>query len=64
MSLYEKKCFLRINDLVDFLGVSRSTLWRWRKDSIIPEPVRVGKRVVLWRKADIEEWVIKTGDFV
>lgn len=36
-------------------GVSRSTLYRWAKLGIIPQPVRMGERVTLWDVEALEK---------
>ncbi|HAA96535.1 MAG TPA: transcriptional regulator [Alteromonas macleodii] len=49
--------FVRANELSNFLGVSPSTLWRWRKNGILPAPIHIGPRVVGWRIRDIKVWI-------
>lgn len=39
------------SDLVEALGVSRQTLWRWRQDSEVPQELRYPRR-----------WVVFTAD--
>jgi len=48
---------LKIEDLANNLNISRSTIWRWRKQKIIPEPIAIGPRLVAWRASDIEDWL-------
>lgn len=39
-------------------GISRPTLWRWRKTvPNFPSPVRIGPRAVRYRRADIEAFI-------
>jgi len=54
-----KNRLLKIADMVNQFGVSRSTIWRWRKAKIIPEPMLIGARLVAWRSIDIEQWLEK-----
>ena len=56
MSLIQDK-FIRPSELSIFLGVSKSTLWRWRKKKLLPEPVKIGSGVVIWKKSDVELWL-------
>ena len=50
---------LRIKDLETLLGVSKSTIWRWRQqpDSCFPAPISLGPRLVFWKLGDIEVWI-------
>lgn len=38
------------------LGVSKTTIWRWRDSGALPSPLRVGG-CVRWREVVIEEWI-------
>lgn len=39
------------------LGVSTTTLWRWRHQGILPQPINLGPRLVGWERAKINDWV-------
>ena len=41
--------------------VSRRTVWRWVKSGALPQPFRVGPRVVRWLRSDIDTLAIRTG---
>lgn len=47
---------VRLADLCEFLGVSRSTIYRWISEGTFPEPVRLGVRMVRWRIEAIVAW--------
>ncbi len=49
------KIFLSDKDLSARYGVTRATIWRWRAEGTLPEPVRVSSNTTRWRKSDIEE---------
>jgi predicted DNA-binding transcriptional regulator AlpA len=34
--------FIRVSRLARLLDVDQSTLWRWRRDGVLPPPVRIG----------------------
>ncbi|WP_257969011.1 helix-turn-helix transcriptional regulator [Vibrio parahaemolyticus] len=51
------RLFIRANDLSEALGISISTLWRWRKAGVMPEPIALGPRIVGWRTSDIQNWL-------
>lgn len=38
-------------------GISRSTIYSMIADGTFPKPVKLGKRAVAWREADICEWL-------
>lgn len=48
---------LRLASVLARTGLSRSTLYRIMADGRFPPSVRLGKRAVGWREADIEKWV-------
>lgn len=45
--------FLSAADLASRLGVSRATIWRWKREGHIPPPVYLGARCTRWRVEDI-----------
>ncbi len=47
---------LRIGTVVRLTGLGRSTIYRLMADDKFPFPVRLGKRAVAWRRADLEQW--------
>ncbi len=37
-------------------GIAKSTVWRWRRNSIIPDPVNITRTgTKLWRVGDLRE---------
>ena len=51
------KKLVRPSQLSSQLGVSVTTLWRWRQQKIIPEPIALGKRIIGWEQSTIDEWL-------
>jgi prophage regulatory protein len=47
---------LRIRAVVKVTGLGRSTIYRLMADDQFPPPVRLAKRVVAWRRSDLERW--------
>ena len=39
------------------LGVSRPTLWAWRREGRFPEALRIGPNSIRWRESDIRAWL-------
>jgi|AntRauTorckE5430_2_1112549.scaffolds.fasta_scaffold57247_2 prophage regulatory protein len=48
---------IRPNELAKMLGVSTVTLWKWRRDGILPEPMRIGPRFIGWERVVIHYWL-------
>ncbi|CAM4329490.1 helix-turn-helix transcriptional regulator [Vibrio agarivorans] len=49
--------FLRQKEVAQILGVTTTTLWRWRKSGIITQPIQLSDQVVGWRASTIEQWL-------
>lgn len=52
---------LRLDDLVELLGLSRRTIERQRSAGLFPAPDRVVNRMALWRPATIDAWLSQGG---
>jgi len=48
---------IRPKELAQILGVSNQTIWRWRRESEIPEPIFLGPRMIAWEAKVIEKWL-------
>ena len=48
---------LRRPDVEARTGLSRSTIYDWMKRGEFPQPVKLGARLVAWRKSDIADWL-------
>ena len=47
---------LKTRDVLDELGISNMTLWRWIKAGTFPQPIKVGSRNA-WTRADLDLWI-------
>lgn len=47
----------RVKDLAKRLGIGESTIWRWVSEGRFPEPIRLGRRITVWKREDIEEFL-------
>jgi prophage regulatory protein len=47
----------RPKQLAKFLSISEVTLWRWRKAGYLPEPIKLGPKVLLWDSEVIDKWL-------
>ena len=48
---------LRRDVVLQQIGVSRSTLWRWFKAGEFPGPIRLGPGRVGWRADEVAAWI-------
>ena len=46
--------YLKVKELAQRLGVSRSTIWEWSRTGKLPKPVKLGDAVTRWRSDEIE----------
>lgn len=55
-----EETILRINEVCERLGVSDTTLWRWRRAKSFPEPKSIpGSSVKGWTATTINEWILE-----
>ena len=51
---------IRMPDVVRITGLCRSLIYRLMNDdgpNPFPRPLRLGKRAVGWRRADVQQWL-------
>ena len=48
---------LDTDDVLRLTKISRSTLWRFRREGSFPEPQRIGMRKLMWRRSAVEAWI-------
>jgi prophage regulatory protein len=49
--------FLRQPQVLTFVPISKSTLWRRVMAGTFPKPVKLSARVTVWRAEDIRRWI-------
>lgn len=49
--------FIRTEELLKKLQVSRSTLWRWQHDGKFPKSRKLGPNSRGWFRSEVEEWM-------
>lgn len=54
--------FLRQSQVLTFVPISKSTLWRRIQAHTFPEPVKLSERVTVWRAEDIRRWIAQQGN--
>ena len=53
--------FLRQPQVLLFVPISRSTLWRRIQAGTFPGPVKLSARVTAWRAEDVRRWIAEQG---
>ncbi len=53
--------FLRQPQVLGFVPISKSTLWRRVQAKTFPAPVKLSQRVTVWRVEDIRGWIAEQG---
>ena len=47
---------LKMNEITDLFGVSRSTIYRWVDLENFPKAIKIASNTVRWRESDILKW--------
>ena len=48
--------FLRIGVVMRLTGLGRSTIYRMMAEDSFPSPVRLSRRLIAWRRSDLDQW--------
>lgn len=48
---------LRLPDVMEATGLSRSSIYSFIKENTFPKPHRLGARAVGWLQSDISAWI-------
>ena len=48
---------IRLTEVMDLTGLSRSTLYRKKRAGDFPESVELGERVVAWWQSEVRAWM-------
>ena len=58
--MYMREIVLRTQEVCERLGISATTLWRWRKSGQFPEPNNIsGSSLQGWSESTINKWIVK-----
>ncbi len=44
-------------ELLELVGASYPTIWRWMRDGAFPRSVILGPNRVAWRESEVREWL-------
>ena len=53
--------FLRQPQVLSFVPISKSTLWRRVHARTFPTPLKLSERVTVWRVEDVRQWMAQQG---
>lgn len=53
--------FLRQPQVLAFVPISKSTLWRRITAGTFPAPLKLSPRVTVWRVEDVRYWIVEQG---
>jgi len=56
-SFYQPQRMIRIKMMLEWLGCSRTTLYRWVQDGKFPQPKMNGTRTLGWTYNQYEQWL-------
>ena len=54
--------FVREKHILQLIPVAHSTLWEWVNIGKFPAPLKLSKRVTVWKRSDVEEFIARQGD--
>lgn len=49
--------FLRINEVLNFVPIGKSTLWAWVRQGRFPKPVKLSQTITAWKAEDIRAYL-------
>ncbi len=53
--------FLRINQVLNFVPIGKSTLWAWIRAGKFPKPIKLAEKTSVWRAEDIRSYLANPG---
>jgi len=53
--------FQRVQNIAKRLDVSQSCVWRWVAAGKLPKPIKLSRRVTVWRADEIDAAIEKLG---
>jgi prophage regulatory protein len=48
---------LRLKEVIEIVGMKRSTIYEHIQASSFPRPINIGPRAVAWLNTDIQAWI-------
>ena len=62
MTYHSDERYLKVGDIMSWLGVARSTIYRWVNEGHFPKPVVFGPEkdknsTTRWLRTEVEQWI-------
>ncbi len=54
--------FLRLPQVAEMLGISKSTVWLYSRNGTLPKPTKLSARVTVWKESDVQNLIKKVGE--
>jgi predicted DNA-binding transcriptional regulator AlpA len=54
--------FVRMKDLIMYLTLSQSTIWRKVRAGEFPQPIKLSEAVTAWKTSDVRAWIQNVGN--
>lgn len=51
------KRYLREKEVLDRIGISRSTLHAWCRDNLFPLPRKISEKSIRWLESEVDAWM-------
>jgi len=52
-----KSSFYSLQEVMSILEVSESTVLRWRNEKLMPQPTKIGRKVLGWNTEKFDTWL-------
>ena len=49
--------FMRMRDVIEMVGVSRATIYRWMDADGFPRSIALGGNSIAWSEKSVQEWM-------
>lgn len=50
---------LTTTEVTELLKIKRGSMNLWIAKGLFPKPIKMGERLIRWKKSDISEWIAK-----
>ena len=53
----QRRRLIRLGEVIEKTGLSRSTIYFWMEEERFPQLVKIGGRSTAWVESEIDEWI-------
>ena len=57
MEQMQQEQFLRLSQVIELTGLSKSTIWKWIHTKEFPKQLKLSPRKSVWKKTEILAWM-------